>query len=406
MSYKILSLDGGGSWAMMQVMCLQNLYGEHTTGHEVLSKFDLVAGNSGGSLVIAAMAENMKLSDILSLFKDKKIRRSIFKRYLSFWTPFYKMAGLGPRYRTEKKIESLKKLLPEVSSMDIAELPDFVKKTTGRSPHFFIPAFDYNRKRAIFFRSNLQSNGITGVLAAKLNIAGVGASPKVTITEAAHASSTAPVNFFNKTAVLSQCDSSYWDGAIAGYNNPVLAATVEATINHVPAEEIQVLSVGTGTSTLPAGDGDQSFSAKNLQLKLRYREGLFGDVRKLATSIISAPPDAASYIAYTLLNPSHASETNRYDRFIRANPQLQPILTANKRWTLPGGLTEKEFVKLFGMDMDATKEQDVKLIEKYCRKWLNDKIPNQPIRMDAHLKNLIGQPDFSSVRFIAHKYFP
>ena len=50
--FRILSLDGGGSWALIEVKALIALYGAGATGHEVLSHFDLAAANSGGSIVL------------------------------------------------------------------------------------------------------------------------------------------------------------------------------------------------------------------------------------------------------------------------------------------------------------------------------------------------------------------
>ena len=53
MPFRVLSLDGGGSWALIEVRTLITLFGENATGHQVLRNFDLVAANSGGSLVLA-----------------------------------------------------------------------------------------------------------------------------------------------------------------------------------------------------------------------------------------------------------------------------------------------------------------------------------------------------------------
>ena len=39
--FRVLALDGGGSWAIIQAMALVKLYDENTTGHEVLADFDL-----------------------------------------------------------------------------------------------------------------------------------------------------------------------------------------------------------------------------------------------------------------------------------------------------------------------------------------------------------------------------
>jgi uncharacterized protein len=397
MSYNILSLDGGGTWALIQVKCLQRLFGEDARGHSVLSHFDLVAGNSGGSLVLAALAENLSLSDTLKLFVDEDSRKRIFTRHYSVWSPFYSILGLGPKYSTSGKLEGLAHFLPNIAKVPLSELPQFVSINGQSKTHFFIPTFDYNRQRALFFRSNLNSNGISEVLAKNLNIDGSGSSPNASLLEAANASSTAPINYFNSPAKVAVCDSYYWDGAVAGYNNPVLAATVEAVINHIPINDICILSIGTGITTLPAGAQNHSFAHKKLQLKISNKQGLINDVKKISKSILSAPPDAASYIAYTFLDPSHATANLKIPRFIRANPQNQPILTGD-RWDLPSQMTLEMFTRISSLDMDATRQVEVRLIEEFCELWLRDEIPNQPIRLDANLRCLIGQSRFSEVK--------
>ncbi len=47
MTFKILSLDGGGTWALLEVMALENLY-PGKTGLQILRHFDLAVANSGG----------------------------------------------------------------------------------------------------------------------------------------------------------------------------------------------------------------------------------------------------------------------------------------------------------------------------------------------------------------------
>ena len=44
--YRILSLDGGGTWSLIQVKALIALYSKDTSGHAVLRAFDLVAADS------------------------------------------------------------------------------------------------------------------------------------------------------------------------------------------------------------------------------------------------------------------------------------------------------------------------------------------------------------------------
>jgi len=67
------------------------------------------------------------------------------------------------------------------------QLPALLLPTdkAGRRVDFIITSFDYDRRRAVLFRSNRAS------LAAPLTQV-----PTPNITAAIHASSTAPVNFF------------------------------------------------------------------------------------------------------------------------------------------------------------------------------------------------------------------
>src|SRR5256885_1815654 len=58
MGFRILSLDGGGSWSLLQIMTLIDLYrsgGALLTGHEVLRDFDLVIASGSGSLVLGGL---------------------------------------------------------------------------------------------------------------------------------------------------------------------------------------------------------------------------------------------------------------------------------------------------------------------------------------------------------------
>ena len=113
MSYKILSLDGGGSWALIQARVLQDIYGD-LNGHELLKKFDMVIANSGGSLVLATLCNDMKLSEIISVFEDEGKRKQVFSK-LSFWEKlkWRNIASLtnvlGPKYSMERKLSGLKK---------------------------------------------------------------------------------------------------------------------------------------------------------------------------------------------------------------------------------------------------------------------------------------------------------
>src|SRR5439155_11891013 len=108
MSYKILSLDGGGSWALIQAKVLQDIYG-NLRGHELLRKFDMAIANSGGSLVLACLCNDMKISEAIAVFRNVEQRKQVFST-LSFWEKLNLRniasftSVLGPKYSTKRKL--------------------------------------------------------------------------------------------------------------------------------------------------------------------------------------------------------------------------------------------------------------------------------------------------------------
>ena len=59
----IISLDGGGTWALLQARVLANLY-PNQRGHEILSRFDYAFANSGGSIVLGGLLMDLLPSEI------------------------------------------------------------------------------------------------------------------------------------------------------------------------------------------------------------------------------------------------------------------------------------------------------------------------------------------------------
>ncbi|MCW3075422.1 MAG: hypothetical protein JWO32_31 [Bacteroidetes bacterium] len=83
--YKILSLDGGGSWALLQSIALKQIYkGTRvgTTCGNILQQFDVVVANSGGSLMLAAMIElyDKDIDEVSNLFLSEAIRKQVFSK--------------------------------------------------------------------------------------------------------------------------------------------------------------------------------------------------------------------------------------------------------------------------------------------------------------------------------------
>src|SRR6202007_1368113 len=112
MPFRVLSLDGGGVWSLIQVRALRELYGQAASGHQVLANFDLVAANSGGSLVLAGLVEDLPLGAVLQYLMGEQKRRSLFSPTTSVGdTLLHDILGVGPKYSARAKLPAIERLL-------------------------------------------------------------------------------------------------------------------------------------------------------------------------------------------------------------------------------------------------------------------------------------------------------
>jgi hypothetical protein len=372
MTFRILSLDGGGAWALIQVRTLMKLYGDETPGNEVLQEFDLVAANSGGSLVLAGLVENLKLTDLLQLFLDEGKRKSIFSPTTSVGDEVLrKLAGIGPKYSASAKLPAIEGLLPETGAKPLQGITASIRGPRGDPVRLLIVGFDYERNRAVYFRSVEAKGPGLGT--------GAPAPTQVTLAGAVHGSTNAPINYFDAPASLPFYPDRMWDGGITGNNNPVLAAAVEALVCQIAPAELRVLSIGTATVSLPLaapGAASTPFQAA------RPASSLAGDLGKLATAILDDPPDVASFVVHAMTGGSAEMVAPTISRVIRMNPLIRPR-TADGQLAAPEGWTAEQFQYLCNLDVDAVEQSQVEYIENWCKLWLQNTAPNQPLRMDG-----------------------
>lgn len=415
--YNILSLDGGGSWALIQVMMLQRLYGADAPGSHVLKHFDLVVATSGGSLVAAGLLLDLRLSELQRLFESEEYRNQIFVPISPWKRVLPGLTGVGPRYQTRAKLQGLQNIFGKFQgNVTLTQAAEQISARNGRRIDAVLVAYHYNRDRSMFFRSNLAS------------LAGSFARPQpVLLAEAVHASTNAPVNYFDEPALVTvgdRCDP-FWDGAIAGCNNPVLSGIIEARANGAAVSDIRALSLGTGNTFLPLPDG-MCKAQEPCLLAQPSHPGLRTDLRKLASSILLDPPDSASFIAHVLLGgriPTQASECVTSGPVVRLNPLIQPVLGEDRTWILPPrargtdlkwgefptqaepALSAEAFTRLRDLDMDVCKPEELGWIKEFAELWMEDHIPNQPIRPTQLLDCQIGHRWFSQGLSQALSYF-
>jgi hypothetical protein len=408
MPKRILSLDGGGTWALVQVAALTSLYGPQATGREVLREFDLVVANSGGALVVAALFEDLTLGRIGELFNDSTMLGRLFDarggKGFSEWLKWL------PRYRTQAKLEMLHEYLPKTAATKL----DDVCTILGGRTHLLLTSFDYDNRRAVFSRSNAES-----LSASFLHDAPHQLARELSVADAVHGSSTPPVQFFDQPALTtSQRSRRLWDGALGGYNNPVLAGICELLAQpDVRPETIEVLSIGTGQVRLLSHRTVELLRARNPDIRIpeaaivpggdplraRFLKRSMDDLEKLARVILADPPDAATYVAFLLLGhkPPRAAEVPEL-RLVRMNPVLCPIRSGDD-WTLPSGFADaKAIARLGELDLDAHQPDDIGLIARLARAWIAadtaDQLPNQGIRQHWDSSLDFGDPTFAAAK--------
>jgi hypothetical protein len=384
--YRVLSLDGGGSWALIETMALMAMFGPDASGWDVLRHFDLAAANSGGSIVLGCLVANFTLRQTYQFFADEGKRRSLFSPSSSMLErALAATLGIGPKYSADEKLKGLRAVLGTTGDKTLTDAIHgcLGQRGTGEDVRLLIVGFDYDRCRGVFFRS----------AATKGPAYGEGEVAKITLAEAIHASSNAPVEFFDGPAVTS-C-GRFWDGGITGNNNPVLAGVTEAVTATKEFVEIVALSLGTGSVALPAASSGHEGSPF---VRGKSETGLTADLRKLAASILDDPPDMASFIAHVMTGGGWNLPAGSLSdsQIVRMNPLVSPRWdAAANQWTAPEGMTAEEFTALTKMGMDALDQKDVQKVDHLADLWLQGLVRNQPIRMDRDtLKCELGQQSF------------
>jgi hypothetical protein len=345
----------------------------------------------------------MTLDLVLDLFRTSLIlfpRESLFSLSGLYHYLTRHLLHVGPKYDTDKKLAALNKLLPKYGSQKLTDLPQLIQQSTGQTTHFLIVSFDYDWKLGRYFRSNADS------------LASSSGPTDATLAQAIHASSTAPVNYFDAPARLPgsvAIGNRFWDGAVTGLNNPVIAGVTEALANgqgRLTHRDLRVLSVGTGFVSLPVVTRP-SRKERGL-VNVAEHPGLFHDLQELSGSILDDPPDSASFEAWIMLgNPvpptprdtllaNDLRQSHEPVSLVRMNPLARPQKLATGEWAPPVGMTQKEFKRLTNVDLDARIPQDVSLLVKFAQAWLNDDVPNQPIRENPYtFVPRIGHTKFS-----------
>lgn len=324
---RILSLDGGGNWCLLQAQILADLY-PGCSGIEILKQFDVATANSGGAIVLAALISGMSPDQIVSLYTDGQSLKQIYKRVLlgfpAKWSTHEKQLGIG------QLIPSAKFKLSEIGS--------------SLGCRILIPAFNVTTGKLVTFDSDHSDTDYT-------------------LGDAVHASSTAPIFYFDKPAFVD--GYSLWDGGLTGLNNPAAYAT--ALHYRKTKDRPCVLTIGSASIRNPLTD---------VRTKSVASPCLIETVKTLVGAMVSDPPNIS-------LNYLDAMTDGKY---VRINPVIGPVLK-DGIWCVPECYTtilpKSSYKDLQSIAMDTQDLNDLRLIQQFGQCYLQDHIPTEEPHSDA-----------------------
>jgi predicted patatin/cPLA2 family phospholipase len=335
MTTRILSLDGGGTWGILEAIALAAIYPGQTAA-QILSYFDIIAGTSAGAIIIGALLSDIAPIDIVSMFLDETSRDKLYVP-LNEFIDISGDIGIGPRWSNSGKLNGLQTLLKD-GSRPFGQL--------GVKPRILITSFNIDTKKARIFDSSITAE--TAPLAEVIN-----------------ASSSAPVLYFDAPQVIG--NERLWDGAVSGLNNPVLLAITSAIASG--KTNLAALSIGTGTVVLlPQPNNAESSPIYEVPQSLSTLD----EITAMSNAMLDDPPDRASDFASVLLP----------NKIVRLNPIIGPTLGATG-WELPVGyslINPKDpmyaFSTLSTLDFCATTQSEINLLNGLGNIWINNLIPN------------------------------
>ena len=291
---RVLSIDGGGIRGIIPALVLAKI--EKLTGKPIYQLFDLIAGTStGGILALGLTTPGSEVgkpaysaAQMINLYENEG--KKIFSTDV-----FHKINSLG-NIRDEKYPSSgIEGVLDRYFGQ--SRLKDVLTDV-------LITSYEIERRVAWFFKSSKAK-----------------ADPEsdFLIKDVARSTSAAPT-YFQANRIDVSTEAQYYaliDGGVYA-NNPAMCAYVEAKNKFKDAEEVLVVSLGTGTRT------------KRIPYDKAKDWGLVQWVQPLLGIVFDGVDNTVDYQLNTLL-----SDTNNYYRFQtkldESNEQMDDVSSHNMR---------------------------------------------------------------------------
>ena len=211
--FHILVLDGGGTRGIYTAQLLAKI--EDAFGTRIKTYFDLIVGTSTGAIIAGAAVSDIPMTDIVELFETETPH--IFRKR------WYRIPLFLSKYPSEQLAQVIAKHIPATPLGEIA------------TP-LMITSSEITKSEVQIFRSNYESHDSEGTPPT---------SKAVCLRDAILASCAAPTFFAPKSVDnFLLADGCLWA------NNPSTIAAAEAlSVFRKEAQEIRMLSIGTGHST-------------------------------------------------------------------------------------------------------------------------------------------------------------
>ncbi len=324
MTFRILSLDGGGIRGVLSATLLKQVEKivREKTGQELHQYFDLIAGTSTGSIIAAGIACKINADELVKIYQ--KEGKNLFperirgQRKWRFFSQLFGNHVLYPHeYGDQGLINVLKRNLIDKESGKCLTIRDIQK------PQLLILSYDLFTRNTTWFANDDETEWYY--------------DNDLKLWEICTASSSAPT-FFPPYKIFNprkQKSLPHTDGGVSA-NNPNLAAIAHALLmkkndpqeTETKLDEIAVLSIGTGRTTRP-----YTYD----QVK---KWGALGWIQHLPDLFLDPSSEISEEVSYRLF------------RSIESNKYLRLDFDLNKR---PEG--EKEVYNEYILKRDKSKEE-------------------------------------------------
>lgn len=221
--FKVLSIDGGGMRGLLPATVLAEI--ERRTGKPIASLFNLVAGSSAGGLLALGLCKpgeqgpQYRAADLVHLFSTEGPR--IFHR-----SPARTLCSLDGMIDEKYPADGLEEVLDEYfGETHLSEAATDV----------ILPSYELGSRQAFFFKSRR----------ARANV-----SEDYLMRQAARATTAAPTYFEPPLFNSPLGQMAFTDGGMVA-NSPAMCAYAEARKHYPQADDILLVSLGTGDTAKP-----------------------------------------------------------------------------------------------------------------------------------------------------------